>query len=122
MVESIASRGNNEDSRAGYLTSTAIQMSHSLNYPLIPLHGKLSSDTLKGMPDEWTALQKPFPCDIHLFALRTLSEPTQYTQEGGRSTKARSEAALILERSGAECSTSEVDGCVDADEGRVGLY
>jgi hypothetical protein len=64
----------------------------------------------------------PFSCDTHLFAFRTLSEPTIYTSNGKRSTRPRKEASLIVERNGIECQIDgEAQGC-EKQSGQVTIF
>lgn len=87
---------------------------------MVTLHGHIATTTNK-VPDSWTPLKQPFPCSIHLFALRTSSQPTEYPGEGKRTTKSKPEALMVLERTGVEClaSGSKVEGCKGSGDGKV---
>ncbi|KAI6170764.1 Glycoside hydrolase and Glycosyl hydrolases 38 domain containing protein [Aphelenchoides bicaudatus] len=109
-----------EQNRAGFLSALSIQSSHSLNYPVVTLYGKFEVET--NTPTKWTALKRPFPCDLHLFALRTISEPTAYGAKSQRSTRPRDQASMILERQGVECLVnSKVNGCEETSKEQIQL-
>jgi len=115
-IESISQQPNREENRAGFLSTSAIHSSHSLNYPIMTLYGQFDSSKL---PQSWSPLKKSLSCDTHLFAFRALSQPTSYTTQGGRQTKPMREASLILERHGVECL---VNGTVGGCSGLVGQF
>ncbi|KAI6171072.1 Aman-2 [Aphelenchoides bicaudatus] len=123
-IEKRRPQSTSEDSnRAGFLSTSALQSSHELNYPLTVMNGHFDSTTLSAIPRSWSPLKKALPCDTHLFALRTLSEPTVYSSTGQRSTKAKFEASLILERQGVECLVEEgkLSGCDKETSGKFQL-
>lgn len=118
-VESL--QPQSDQNRAGFLSSSAVQSSHSLNYPLITLHVPFDSSQAAAVPAKWTPMKKPFPCDVHLFALRALSHPTEYNVIGQRQTKPRREASMIMERAGVECQVQGATamGCEPNASGQV---
>ncbi|KAI6221443.1 Alpha-mannosidase [Aphelenchoides fujianensis] len=82
---------------AAYLSRAAAAHSAALLHPLDVLFTLQSIESV----DEWSALQRPFPCDVHPLAFRTSA---QSNQERG-TTPAR-EFALVLQRFGRDCVTS----------------
>lgn len=122
LIEPILQQANIENNRAGFLSALAIQLSHSLNYPIHTLHAQFNDMSESKFQDSWTPLIKPFPCDIHFFALRTISSPTQYFGNGERVTRPSNKLSLIVERAGVECATGKkVSGCNEQSNGKVSL-
>jgi alpha-mannosidase II len=109
QLEAIQRPPNWEQTRNGFLSASAIRWHHSLHYPLVILFGQLDSATSAEVPSSWSALKKPLPCDVHLFAIRTGSEPTVYSLEGKRSTSPKEEASMIFHRHGVECLAAIVE-------------
>ncbi|KAI6171046.1 Alpha-mannosidase [Aphelenchoides bicaudatus] len=96
IVEKIRPQLDVNANRIGYLSTKALQISNKLNYPLTVMHAHFDTETTDRTPQSWSPLKKPFPCDTHLFAFRTLSEPTVYSEHGKRSTEPKFKASLDI--------------------------
>ncbi|KAI6219303.1 Alpha-mannosidase [Aphelenchoides fujianensis] len=86
-----------DSNEAAYLSRAVAAHSAALLHPLDVLFAAQSI----GLEDEWSALQRPFPCDVHPLALRTSAR-----SEGERGTTPAREFALVLQRFGRDCATS----------------
>ncbi|KAI6230678.1 Alpha-mannosidase [Aphelenchoides fujianensis] len=86
-----------DGNEAAYLSRAAAAQSAALLHPLDVL---FASQPI-GSVEEWSALQRPFPCDFHPLAVRT----SAHSNEERGTTPAR-EFALVLQRFGRDCATS----------------
>ncbi|KAI6218579.1 Glycoside hydrolase and Glycosyl hydrolases 38 domain containing protein [Aphelenchoides besseyi] len=106
FIEPTRSATSDSD-RSMYLSLLAQQSSLALHYPI----DVFRTATTESIPSTWTPLKGPLPCDVHLFAFRTLSQPTEYSLMGERKTKPRAEATSIFQRYGADCATRDQNDC-----------
>ncbi|KAI6218357.1 Alpha-mannosidase [Aphelenchoides fujianensis] len=86
-----------DGSEAAYLSRAAVAHSAAFLHPLDVLFTPHSVEA----EDEWSALKRPFPCDVHPLAFRT----SAHSNEERGTTPAR-EFALVLQRFGRDCATS----------------
>ncbi|KAI6221017.1 Alpha-mannosidase [Aphelenchoides fujianensis] len=86
-----------DGSEAAYLSRAAATHSAALLHPLDVL---FAPQTI-GSVNEWSALERPFPCDVHPLAFRT----SAHSNDERGTTPAR-EFALVLQRFGRDCATS----------------
>ncbi|KAI1714924.1 alpha mannosidase middle domain-containing protein [Ditylenchus destructor] len=86
----------------GYHSLVGHHVSLAAHYPPMVLIGQVDHASSSEVLSHFSGVQQALPCDTHLVALRTTSQPTQYT-EGGRSTAPESSAALVLHRFGVDC-------------------
>ncbi|KAI3416127.1 hypothetical protein GPALN_005676 [Globodera pallida] len=89
----------------GFHSLAAHHSSLRLHYPPITLAGQLGHVNSTAEHRQFVSvLRRPFPCNIHPVALRTLGHPTVYfSNSSAATTQPRDEAALILHRFGLEC-------------------
>ncbi|KAI6186000.1 Glycoside hydrolase and Glycosyl hydrolases 38 domain containing protein [Aphelenchoides besseyi] len=106
LIEPTRSATSDSD-RSMYLSLLAQQSSLALHYPV----DVFRTAKTESIPNTWTPLKGPLPCDVHLFALRTLSHPTEYSSMGERKTKPKAEVTSIFQRYGADCVTREQIDC-----------
>uniref|UniRef100_A0A914I3C6 Alpha-mannosidase n=1 Tax=Globodera rostochiensis TaxID=31243 RepID=A0A914I3C6_GLORO len=91
-----------DDATIGFQSLAAHHSSLRLHYPPITLAGQLEHAASMSIKHFVSALRRPFPCNIHPVALRTLSHPTVYDANSSI-TRPRNEVALVLHRFGLEC-------------------
>ncbi|KAI6218663.1 Alpha-mannosidase [Aphelenchoides fujianensis] len=85
---------------AAYLSRAAVAHSAALLHPLDVLFAPRAIGSVEAA-DEWSALKRPFPCDVHPLAFRN----SAHSDDQRRTAPAR-EFALVLQRFGRDCATN----------------
>lgn len=85
---------------------------HLIRNTKMGIHFYVFQIFFSGAADTFSFLAQPLPCDYHIVALRTLSQPTNYSRQNGnvtRSTKPQHAASLILHRFGIEYDSLDLN-------------
>uniref|UniRef100_A0A915DCI5 Alpha-mannosidase n=1 Tax=Ditylenchus dipsaci TaxID=166011 RepID=A0A915DCI5_9BILA len=109
LVESFSApstKPKDDESTMGYHSLSAHHISFALHYPPIVIVGQVDHASSGELLSTYSGLDHQLPCDVHMVALRTTSQPTHYGQGvdlGARSTAPETSAALVFHRLGADC-------------------